>query len=228
MELSLQQARRYDALAIEKYGIPGIVLMENAARGCCDRLLDERPTGEIAIVCGGGNNAGDGFAIARRLDLLGLSVKLVTLKPTDQLTGDAATNYQIAAKSGISQVAISADSSDEEINAALGEAEWIIDAMLGAGAAGDPRPPFDRVIEIINSHPSRKFAVDLPSGLDGDTGQPGEPTLIADITCTFVAGKRGLFQPSAQPFVGDLAIVDIGAPPGLLNEVLAEGDAEPA
>ena len=93
----------------------------------------------------------------------------------------------------------------------LSGAAWIVDALLGTGSHGDPRPPLDRVIDRINAAGKPILAVDLPSGLDCDTGQPGHPTIRATHTCTFVAAKPGFFVPGAAEYTGQLHIADIGA-----------------
>lgn len=206
---------------MERYAIPGVVLMENAARGCCDVLLQAKPAGPIAVLCGAGNNGGDGYAIARRLSLLGYNVRVLSLKPIEQLTGDAAINAEIVRRMEISRVDIPRDASPADIAAHLVNADWLIDAMLGTGVTGDPRPPYDAAISAANAHDGCTFAVDLPSGLNGDTGRASEPTIVAGVTCTFVAPKRGLVAESAKPFVGELHVVDIGAPQELLAEVLS-------
>src|SRR4051812_8829789 len=100
--LTRAQVRDIDRRASEEFGVPGIVLMENAGRGCADVLQLLGCTGTVAIVCGKGNNAGDGFVIARHLDLHGVAVKLLLLGAAEELRGDAATNYGIVAKSGLS------------------------------------------------------------------------------------------------------------------------------
>jgi NAD(P)H-hydrate epimerase len=103
----------------------------------------------------------------------------------------------------------------------LAGAEWIVDALLGTGARGAPRPPLDVVIHALNQHSAHKLAVDLPSGLDCDTGEPAEPTIRADHTATFVAPKLGFANPLAAESLGQLHVVDIGAPRRLIEEIAA-------
>jgi NAD(P)H-hydrate epimerase len=100
-------------------------------------------------------------------------------------------------------------------------ADWIVDALLGTGAEGEPRAPFDAVIDVLNACPAKKLAVDLPSGLDCDTGSPAQHTFRADHTATFVARKAGFRSAAAQPFLGAVHVVDIGAPGTLIREILA-------
>jgi NAD(P)H-hydrate epimerase len=94
--------------------------------------------------------------------------------------------------------------------------------MLGTGAVGNPRPPFDAAIDWMNSHLAKKFAVDVPSGLDCDTGQPAAHTVRADHTCTFAAMKIGFTQVSAKPYTGTIHVCDIGVPPKLIAEVQSQ------
>ncbi|HOM19303.1 MAG TPA: NAD(P)H-hydrate epimerase, partial [Thermoguttaceae bacterium] len=112
-------------------------------------------------------------------------------------------------------------SAPERLAPALAEASWIVDALLGTGARGQPRPPLDAVISQINDAGKPILAVDLPSGLDCDTGQPAQPTIRAAVTCTFAAAKTGFLRPEAQLYVGRLVLVDIGTPPQLFQEVFA-------
>lgn len=216
--LTRAEVRDVDRRAIEEFGIPGVVLMENAGRGCVELLKSLGCKGPVVIVCGKGNNAGDGFVIARHLDILGIAVKLLLLGPPDALHGDAATNYAIAARSRLPIIDFSMQFAAPRFANALTGAEWIIDALLGTGSTGAPRPPMDEAIRLINAADCRRLAVDLPSGLDCDTGQPAEPTVRADHTCTFVANKIGFEKPEAQPFLGSIHIVDIGAPRQIMEQ----------
>jgi NAD(P)H-hydrate epimerase len=97
-------------------------------------------------------------------------------------------------------------------------ADWIVDAMLGTGAHGEPRPPYDAAIDWMNAQSCKKLAIDVPSGLDCDTGQPAVHTVRADHTCTFVASKLGFTQPAAKQFIGRVHVCDIGVPPQLIEE----------
>jgi NAD(P)H-hydrate epimerase len=210
--LNRQQCREIDRRAIEKYGMTGLVLMENAGRGCVNVLERIGIDGPIVILCGKGNNAGDGFVIARHLLIRGHPCRVVLLCPPHELRGDAATNYEI-----LSHFDVPIVSSLAELGAV--RHDWIVDAMLGTGAVGEPRPPFDAAIDWMNAQRAKKLAIDVPSGLDCDTGQPAAHTVRADHTCTFAAMKIGFVQPSAKPFTGTVHVCDIGVPPRLLAEV---------
>lgn len=231
--LTREQSRQLDRRAIDEYGLSGLVLMENAGRGTVDVLERLGIAGPVVVLCGKGNNAGDGFVIARHLEIRGHAAKVLLLFPPSELTGDAAANLAILQKSNVPILATpnnlnavsGADWLDREaagadwlIREACG-ADWIIDAMLGTGAHGEPRPPFDWAIDAFNAQPCKKLAVDVPSGLDCDTGEPALHTVRADHTCTYAAMKTGFLQPTAREFVGTVHVCDIGTPPRLLREV---------
>ncbi len=215
-----RSARELDRRAMTEYGIPGMVLMENAGRGVADVLCRLGVAGPVVVCCGKGNNGGDGFVLARHLDLRGLAVQVLLWANPQQLTGDAAANFQILQRCDVPIEVLENRPEAERATCFLAGAEWIVDALLGTGARGNPRPPFDAVIDLLNAAAAPKLAVDLPSGLDCDTGCPGQPTIRAAHTCTFVAPKRGFSAPEAQPFVGQVHVLDIGAPRKLVDDVL--------
>jgi NAD(P)H-hydrate epimerase len=228
--LNRQQCREIDRRAIEEFGIAGVVLMENAGRGCVDVLEKIGIDGPVVILCGKGNNAGDSFVIARHLNIRGYDARVLLLSPPAELRGDAAMNFAILQKTGVPITDLSnqrAGASSPPTNTELLEqlnrhatgAVWIIDALLGTGAVGNPRPPFDAAIDWMNAHPAKKLAVDVPSGLDCDTGEPSAHTVRADHTCTFAAMKIGFTKPVAKPFTGEVHVCDIGAPPQLIAAV---------
>lgn len=236
--LTREQSRELDRRAIEEYGLCGLVLMENAGRGCVDVLERLGIEGPVVIVCGKGNNAGDGFVIARHLEIRGYHCRVLLLGRAAELRGDAATNFAILRKTGLPIIELAhgnagqassgaEDRSTANLRSQLDQhgrdADWLIDALLGTGAVGEPRPPFDDAIDWINAHGPRTkvLAVDVPSGLDCDTGQPATHTVRADHTCTFAAMKIGYAHPAAKAFTGTVHVCDIGVPPGLIGQVLA-------
>jgi NAD(P)H-hydrate epimerase len=205
---------------MEEYGISGLVLMENAGRGVADTLCRLGIAGPVVIACGRGNNAGDGFVIARHLDLRGHRVRVLLWADPDQLSGDAAANFRILQKTDVAIEHFGPAPDDARLREQLAGAAWIVDALLGTGARGEPRPPLDTVIDRLNAAAAPILAVDLPSGLDCDTGQAAGHTMRAAHTCTFVAPKPGLFAPGADQYVGQLHVLDIGAPRKLVDEML--------
>jgi NAD(P)H-hydrate epimerase len=216
--LNRDAVREVDRRAIDEFHIPGIVLMENAGRGCADVLCRIEAAGPVVICCGKGNNAGDGLVLARHLDQRGIATQLFFWSDPHQLQGDAAANFDIVARAKLTiQVGSDADPL-RVLEPHLAHARWIVDALLGTGAVGEPRPPFHQIIAKLNACPARKLALDLPSGLDCDTGRCAAHTFRADHTCTFVAAKPGLLVPTAQPCVGQLHILDLGIPRALLDQ----------
>ncbi len=129
-----EQSRRVDQLAVAEYGFSGLVLMENAGRGVADVLCRLGIDGGVAICCGKGNNAGDGFVVARHLDLRGHAVRVLLWCEPGELTGDAATNYQILAKTDVPVEVFGAAHDATRLAALLEGAAWIVDGLLGTGA----------------------------------------------------------------------------------------------
>lgn len=221
--ISREEARRVDRWAIEEYGLCGLVLMENAGRGVVDRLERIGISGPVVICCGKGNNAGDGFVIARHLDLRGYQANVLVWADAEELAGDAGTNFRVLQKTNVPLTLFGKSHVPERLNAALADATWVVDALLGTGATGEPRPPLDAVIDQINASPVPKLAVDLPSGLDCDTGALASHTIRAAHTCTFIAPKIGFGAPGAAGYTGQVHVLDIGVPRKLIEEVLGEG-----
>lgn len=211
------EVREIDRRAIEEFGLPGIVLMENAGRGCVDLLLAAGVRGPVVICCGRGNNGGDGYVIARHLENAGRDVRVLLFASEEQVTGDAGVNLHVLRAAGTPIQVIPDPSSAEELDRLLGHAEWIVDALLGTGTRGEIREPFAGVIEAVNRAGNRVFAVDLPSGLDCDRGEPLGPCVRAELTGTFVGWKRGFQNPAALEFTGAVHTVDIGVPRHLLT-----------
>ncbi len=260
ISLSREQIRELDRRAIEDYGIPGLILMENAGRNAA-RIIrgmyeeatkgrsDEATKGKgacssgpsslrrsvapslhpfVAIVCGRGNNGGDGFVIARHLANIGIAVELFLACDPAALAGDAATNYAIVQRMSLRRHAFLAANEIHAGKARLLQARIVVDAVLGTGFSGDVRPPLDLVIAAINeAHqpPAARHvvAIDLPSGLDCNTGRPANAVVRADETITFVARKLGFDAPAASDYTGRVFVTYIGAPPRLIDEVLAAG-----
>jgi NAD(P)H-hydrate epimerase len=213
--LSRDEVREIDRRAIDEFGMPGVVLMENAGRGTAELLVHFGCKGPVAVCAGKGNNGGDGFVIARHLENRGIPVSILLCCQPDQLSGDAAVNFRIVKAAGtplrVFDAASDAHASDLE------NAEWIVDALLGTGTRGAVREPFASIINQINSSPARVLAVDLPSGLDCDTGQPLGPCVRADHTATFVALKRGFVEPASKEWTGAVHVIDIGVPRTMLQ-----------
>ena len=219
MVLTCQQCRQFDQLAIKEFGIPGVVLMENAGIGCVAEMLRRGWSAPTAILCGGGNNGGDGFVIARHLLNRGMDVTTVLLADPEKLAGDASLNFQILNKMKAPiELANSSWNAEsfESLFRNLGDQPVIVDAMLGTGATGELRPPYRFAVEAANRFAAKKVAIDIPSGLDGDSGQ-GDPAFVADLTCTFVARKVGFEIARSAQYLGEVAVIDIGAPKSIFE-----------
>jgi NAD(P)H-hydrate epimerase len=227
--ITRQQAREVDRRAVEQYGMTGLVLMENAGRGTADVLCrlatsgSGGPLGRVAVCCGKGNNAGDGFVIARHLDLRAVDVRVGLWADPAELTGDAGANFNILRQSGVPIEVFGERHDATRLAQQLAGVDWIVDALLGTGARGEPRPPLDAVIDQLNSAAASRLAVDLPSGLDCDTGDAARHTIRAAETCTFVAMKRGFAAPGAGQYTGRVHVLDIGAPRRLVEEIVGVG-----
>ena len=235
--LTREQVRAVDLRANGDYSLPGIGLMENAGRNAAHLLmalvsLDRVvPPLRVAIACGRGNNGGDGFVIARHLENLGAEIKILLACDPSAYRGDAAINHAVAVRAGITIDPLES-APISEWSAALAGSDWIVDALLGTGSSGAPRGAVATAIRAINlarhphspgSPPGKIFAVDIPSGLDCDTGLAAGECVRADATATFVARKIGFDAPGASAFTGAVHVLDIGVPRRLLEATGAEG-----
>jgi NAD(P)H-hydrate epimerase len=218
--LSRAQVRDLDRRAIEEWGLPGVVLMENAGRGTAELLLGLDARGPVVVCCGKGNNGGDGFVIARHLDNRGVPVRVLLFADAAELRGEAAINYRVLARSGVPLIAFPGERVPEAgVQQELAGVEWVVDALFGTGLSSPVRAPLDGVVARINDSGARVLAVDLPSGLDCDTGRPLGPTVRAQHTATMVAWKKGFAEPDARPWLGQVHVVDIGVPRRLVEQV---------
>jgi NAD(P)H-hydrate epimerase len=212
--MTREQVRAFDKHAIEQLGIPAAVLMENAGRGATDVLKSLGVHGLVVICCGKGNNGGDGLVIARHLANAAIKACTLLFSMPEDLAADAALQWTIVQRLNLeTRLILDVHYDLEELSKVLAGAEWIVDALFGTGLKGPVRAPLDRVIEAINASPARKLAVDIPSGLDCDSGEPMGPTICADHTVTFVAPKVGFANPAAAAFTGHVHVVDIGIVP---------------
>jgi NAD(P)H-hydrate epimerase len=208
--LTRAQARQIDQLAVERYQMPSILLMENAARGVAvvaDAMLGKAAGGDgVLILCGGGNNGGDGLAAARHLHNRGYRVQIGLTGDPATYRGDALINWNI-----IRAMNLPAGSLDvarlKDDRPAL-----VIDAIFGTGLDRPPRQPFPAIAQAINDAGIPVLAVDLPSGMDCDTGLPLGACIRATRTVTFVAPKAGFLAASSRELTGDVVVADIGCP----------------
>jgi NAD(P)H-hydrate epimerase len=207
------EQRALDEWAIKELGIPGSDLMERAGSGLTGLVAERAPSGEIAVVCGKGNNGGDGFVTARLLRDQGRSVRVLTLADPDELRGDARTNFE----------RLPGPPPDPFSPAGVEGAAAIVDAILGTGFSGAAREPAAGAIDAINAaaeHGAEAgrgvevVACDVPSGVNASTGEVEGAAVRATATATFHAGKPGLWIAPGKAHAGEVRTVDIGIPPG--------------
>ena len=215
--LSRQQVRDFDRLAIETWGVPGPVLMENAGRNAADAICDflgEIRSRRVAVVAGTGNNGGDGFVIARHLQMRGASVAVFLVGRRERMTPDAATNFAILEKLDFD---IRSCPGGPALAAELAAFELVVDAVGGTGIAGPLRGEAAAAVEGLNAAARPVVAVDIPTGLDCDTGSAPGPAVKANLTVTFVARKIGFDAPGAAEYTGKVVVADIGVSPPRRN-----------
>ena len=214
------EMRALDHATIHKMGVPGVVLMESAGRAVADLVSELGPVDGrlVVVVCGAGNNGGDGFVVARHLHGRGADVRVILVAPPDKIAGDAKTHLHAVINIGLPILDGRAEAFDAA--APLLDRAWVIvDALLGTGVARPVEGHLAAVIERINAAPAIRVAVDLPSGLDADRGWPLGTCVEAHHTVTFGLPKIGLATAPGFVHAGRLRVADIGIPPALTRDV---------
>ncbi len=227
--LSRDALRELDRLCVENFAIPSIVLMENAARGIARHalaMIEERGLGAVDIVCGPGNNAGDGLALARHLHNARAGVRVLLARAPETYKGDALTNLTICQRMGLAIVPPPANDADhgawlDDAIARAGAPALLVDALLGTGL---DRPVGGQLLALIGAINARRprcpvLSVDIPSGLDADTGRVLGDAVRADLTVTLGARKRGFGVPGAHDLLGRVVVAGIGAPRELIERL---------
>jgi len=200
---SAAQVRALDAWEVEKRRVPGFTLMTRAAEGALKLLRARWPQARrVAVVCGAGNNGGDGYVLARLAQAAGLEALVLAATPPDQLSGDARRAQEEWLAAGGHAHPFVAD--------ALSGSDVIVDGLLGIGLKGPPRPEAAAVIRAINAAQRPVLALDIPSGVDADTGVVHEVAVRADITLSFVGFKAGLFLGAGPEYAGVVLLDDLG------------------
>jgi len=229
--LSRDEVRSIDARAADECGLPTLALMENAGRGAAELLRDRFPVGpdgnpsRVLILCGPGNNGGDGGVVARHLDLWGFPVRVVWFADPGRLRGDAAVQWTVLERSGIDQTAWQTGPDDPgRLDALIADADVVVDGLLGTGLTRPVEGTLLAAIGAVNRAGKPVLALDLPSGLDADLGTPLGDAVRAAVTATFVAPKLGFDAPGARDYTGEVVVVDIGAPRRLLEPFRARPD----
>ncbi|MHB0979577.1 MAG: NAD(P)H-hydrate dehydratase [Thermoleophilia bacterium] len=207
--LTAAQVRELDRVTIEEMGVPGAVLMERAALGVTELVLRCYPGRHALVVCGRGNNGGDGLAASRQLHLVGHPVVCVVTGREQDLSPDAAAQLRSARKAGVN---VRLESVPDYL---WEEAELVLDCLLGTGARAELRDPIAAWAEKINAAGARGVpvvAVDVPTGVDAGTGEIAPGAVVADCTVTFHAAKTGLLCPPGSEAAGEVLVWDIGLP----------------
>ena len=220
--LNSQQMQQCDREAINDYGISESVLMENAGVQVVESMDEYFGDGVpelIAVMCGKGNNGGDGFVVARHLYAAGSSVRAYLFASAVDLQGAAAQNHRIAEELGVEIVEVPDTESWEKHSSDIAGFDCIVDALFGTGITGPLRGYFGSVVEAVNDSGSIVVSVDLPSGLSADSGEVLGPTVEADLTVAFAAPKLCHIFPPAFDFIGELSVVDIGIPAAVIDAV---------
>ncbi len=206
-----ESMRATDAWAIEEQRVPSLELMEAAGAGLAELTAEHARGGPIRVVCGKGNNGGDGLVAARLLSAAGYEVEVLLLWPAEQLTPDAHVNLErVAVSAGVIEPA--------DVSRAIAGSGAVVDAIFGTGFSGAPRAPADAAIEAINASGSPVVAADIASGVNASSGAAEGPAILATATATFHAAKVGHWIAPGKRMTGELRVVAIGIPPGAPQE----------
>ena len=206
--------REIDRKTIKEYGIPGLILMENAGRAVSNVIQHEYPdVSSISILCGGGNNGGDGFVIARHLLNAGKDVTTYLLKNKNEYKGDAKTNLNSLSKISKKIKRLNGSFSNYK------KSNLIVDAIFGTGLDRDVKGSYKKIIERVNSLKTPKISVDLPSGIDSNKGVPLGVSVRANVTVTFIIPKLGISIHPGLNYCGKLYVADITTPKILEKDI---------
>lgn len=221
--LTRQQVRQIDKTAIDTLGVPGVILMENAGRQCADNIqhvLKSRQLDSVVVLAGSGNNGGDGYVLARHLQLRGYKVKTLIVAPRQKISGDAKVNLD-ALEALEGDVEFVDQPRAETLSEILTEFDVIVDAVGGTGITGSLRGILAQAVKQINIAGESKYvvAVDIPTGLDCDTGDADGEAVKADMTVTFVDEKSGFANPNSKQYTGDVIVADIGVPADVVAKI---------
>ncbi|MFD1706609.1 NAD(P)H-hydrate dehydratase [Siminovitchia sediminis] len=215
-----QEMKQMDQYTIDTLGLPGVVLMENAGAAVVKEITEAFPSPHtnIIVLAGSGNNAGDGFVVARRLHDAGYKCKLYMVADPHRLKGDAKIHYEAYRNRQLPVCFYHEELRDKFINH-LKLSDAIIDAMLGTGVKGPVRQPMADMISIVNRMNKPVISVDIPSGLNSDTGKAENEAIKADQTITFVCPKIGFFLQDGPKYIGEWKVEDISVPLSIANQL---------
>ncbi len=224
--LTRETVRELDRRAIEDHGIASIVLMENAGRACADeaaRMAGDASRGVVLVLCGPGNNGGDGFVIARTLRNRGFEVELAFVAPLAKLercSADVVKNAALWRDLGGVVEEVADATAVDRLTGRIRDAAVVVDALFGTGLTRPLEAPHADLILALNASKRPVLAVDLPSGLDADTGEVLGTAVEATVTVTFVAHKPGFHCGPGKELVGRIVLAEIGIPAAFVEEAL--------
>lgn len=222
-----EEMRKIDKRSIEEIGIPEVVLMENASREIYQALNDLLATvdnKEICILAGTGNNGGDAFAAARHISNAGAKVKIFVTGDTDKMSPSAAVNFNIACNMGLDTFVLKTEHDWDKLALVLKLSDAVVDGMVGTGFSGVLRESVSRAVDMVNESGLPVLSVDIPSGVNADTGEVIGKAIKASVTLTLGAPKWGmLFSPGAN-YVGKLLVDGIGIPNDILEDASIQQD----
>ena len=210
--LTAAQMQALDQKAIRDYGIPSLLLMENAGRGIAEIIFQTVKGKQVLIFAGKGNNGGDGFVVARHLFNRAYSVKVLLFTEPEQLKNDAAQNFKIISRMGIPWEQVNEKTPDTFMLSAAMNADILVDSLFGVGLNAEVTGIYKKAIEAINQSNRAVIAVDIPSGLNADTGEILGCAVKAAVTATLGCPKQGLLQGHGPEYSGKICVVDISIP----------------
>ena len=220
--VTASEMQQMDRQTIESFGIPGRVLMENAGLGATHVLLDQFDNitkKKVGVIAGRGNNGGDGFVIARYLAQKGSNVTVYLFAESARVKGDAAANLKLLMSLDISLIEMPDEKSFLAHKTGMCHQDVWVDALLGTGLKSDVKGYFKKIIEFINDLSKPVFSVDIPSGLNSDTGQVCGACIRAKATATFAFAKTGHIVFPGVEYTGNLEIIDIGIPDHIVKNI---------
>jgi hydroxyethylthiazole kinase-like uncharacterized protein yjeF len=209
--LSREQSQQLDKTAIETLGLSPLVLMENAGRSIFEYILENNYRGKMLVCCGKGNNGGDGLVVFRYLQSHGFDAEVFLLAAPESLSTEARVNFEINRKCGMDFHVVPENDFDL-FKKKLEQADWIIDGIFGTGLQGLVKPFYQTIIHEINHCKAKVISIDIPSGLDCDTGEILGSCIHAEDTLTLAGLKKGFNSTNARRYLGKITVVDIGIP----------------
>lgn len=211
--ITIEEARTIDSAAVNTLGISSLMLMENAARGVCECIKRHFGSAQsVTIACGFGNNGGDGLALTRLLAAEGIQARTYLIDANRSLSNDSAANQTLLENCDLRLIHDPQGIAFRTDIRTLNPDCLIVDCLLGTGVQGNPRAPYADTIDSINESEAQVLAVDVPSGLNAQTGSAGSPTIVAHRTITFVGMKVGFETANGQQYTGRVSVAPIGLP----------------